>query len=210
MKKTIVVVFMLICAASFTFAGENQTSSYKIDADLANPGYQGLSYVNGIGGGEKIGFVVYIKDVDELRGLSMHFIWDGEKATKRSDSMEYIESDDVTINGLDIELSDEANILTTDASPLVDVDDAGHYAVTIAKKGGDAVASSDYGLAYYFVLKTSSDFTESDDLTVIVKLAAHNNDNKVIKDLYTNYFYVNQGVSVETKTWGEIKTKFKD
>jgi len=212
MKKTIVVVFMLIFAASLAFAGQNQLAFFQIDADLANTGYQGLSYINGIGGGEEIGFAVYIKNVDELRAISVDLTWDITKAAKRGDTGFMIEEDDVEINGLDeFAIEEQLNMLgpAADVAELVDVDEEGHFGVTIAKKGGDAISSEEFGLAYYIVLKTESTFSENDALTVTAKINALNNSGKV-KELGTRDFYVNMGVSVETKSWGEIKSKFKD
>ena len=209
MKKILVVVFMLICAASFAFAGQNQLAFYKIDADLATPSYQGLSNVTGIGAGEKVGFAVYVKNVDELRAISVDFTWDITKATMRSETGEMIEEDDIAINGLEeFAIEEEPSMLGT-VSALPDVDEDGHYGVTVSKLGGDAVSSEDFGLAYFFVLKTSTAFTESDDLTVTATINALNNGG-LVKELGTREFYVNKGVSVETKTWGEIKNKFKD
>jgi len=208
MKKIIVVVFLLIFAASFAFAGENQLAFFKIDADLATPSYQGLSYVNGIGAGEKVGFAVYVKNADELRAISVDFTWDNTKATLRSETGEMIDEDDFTMNGQDFSTDEELNVLGT-VSALPDVDEDGHYGVTVAKLGGDAVSSADFGLAYFFVLKTSTAFTESDDLTIAATINVLNNSG-LVKKLGTREFYVNKGVSVETKTWGEIKKKFKD
>ena len=209
MKKIIVVVFMLIFTASFAFAGQNQLAFFQIDADLANTGYQGLSYINGIGGGEEIGFAIYVKNVDELRAISVDLTWDITKAAKRSDTGDMIEEDDIEINGLDeFAIEEEINMLGT-VTPLVNVDEDGHYGVTISKLGGEAVSSEEFGLAYFVVLKTESTFSENDALTVTAKIDVLNNSGNV-KELGTRDFYVNMGVSVETKTWGEIKSKFKD
>lgn len=203
---------MLILVATFAFADKNPLAMFKIDADLATPGYQGLSYVNGIGASEEVGFTVYVKNIDELRAISVDFTWDNEKVTKRSATGLMIEADDVEINGLDeFGIEEEQNMLgsAADVAELVDVDEAGHLGVTIAKKGGDAVVTENFGLAYYFVARTSSSFTENDALTIAVKVNVLNNGG-IVKELGTRYFYVNSGVSVETKTWGEIKSKFKD
>jgi len=209
MKKIIVVVFMLILVATCAFAGKNPLAIFKIDADLATPGHQGLSYVNGIGASEQVGFAVYVKNVDELRAISVDFTWDNAKATMRGATGEMIEEDDIEINGLDeFAIEEEENMLGS-VSPLPDVDEDGHYGVTIAKLGGDAVATEDFGLSYFFVVRTVTAFTESDDLTVAAKINVYNNAGDK-KELGTRYFYVNRGVSVETKTLGEIKKMFKD
>lgn len=211
MKKNLAVIFVLIltlAVASFASAQENKLAFFKIDTDLATEGYQGGSVVTGIGGGEQVGFAVYVKNADQLRGFSVDFTWEAAKATYRSASGEMIEEDDVEINGLgEITLAEEDNMLGSVAG-VGEVKEDGHYKIDFAKLGGDAVASTEFGLVYLLVLKTVDGFTADDSFKVIAKISV-SNDVGVVKSLGERNFYVNGGVDVKTSTWGEVKSQFK-
>jgi len=210
MKKSLVAILALILAlsmATFAFAQENKIAFFDIDADLATAGFQGGRSVDGMGGGKRVGFAIYVKNVDELRGYTLDFTWDGAKATLASESGTTIDIDDRNVNGVDVILSED-NVLG-EVSGITVANEAGHYAEDFAKLGGDALESEDYGLIYCFVLKAESDFTTDDSFTITVKATVLNNEG-IVKDCGYREFYVNGTVDVKTSTWGEIKSQFKD
>ena len=210
MKKSLVAILALILAlsmATFAFAQNNKLAFFDIDADLSTAGFQGGKVVEGMGGGKRVGFALYMKNVDELRGYTLDFTWDGAKAEMASETGTMVDIDDRNVNGVDVILSED-NVLG-EVSGIVTVDEDGHYAEDFAKLGGDALASEEYGLIYCFVLKTASDFTTDDSFTITVKVNALNNDG-IVKDCGQREFYVNGSVDVKTSTWGEIKSQFKD
>jgi len=212
MRKSLVAIFVLVLAVSLTvtaFAQENKLAFFAIDSDLGTAGYQGGRVVDGIGGGKRVGFAIYVKNVDQLRSVVVDFTWDGEKAARSgSDSGFNIDLDDRNVNGVDVTASEE-NVLGSSVSGVGEVDEAGHYTITFAKLGGDAVATTDFGLVYCLILKTASDFTTDDSFAVTAKVSVLN-DAGIQKELGQADFYVNGAVDVKTSTWGEIKSQFRD
>jgi len=212
MKKCMSVIFVLalsLMMSSSGFAGENALAYFMIDSDLATVSYQeGGRIVRGIGGDEKVAFVIYVNNADELRTFAIDLTWDPAKAAMRGDSGIEIEEDDDTINGADITLAEEANVCGA-VSGIVEVDEDGHYVEVFSKMGGDPVVSDGYGLLYYMLLKTDSEFTTDDTFAVTVEVSVLN-DSGVENLLGQKDFYVNGGVDVKTRTWGEIKSQFKD
>jgi len=202
-----IVLTLSLMMATFAFAQQNKLAFFDIDADLGAAGFQGGRVVNDIGGGERAGFAIYVKNVDQLRTVSLDISWDGTKATRAGESGYGIDIDDRTVNGASITLS-EASAMG-DVSGIVNVNEAGHYAEDYAKLGGTAVATTDYGLVYCFVLRTVDGFTTDDSIAVTVKVKVLN-DAGIEKDLGQRDFYVNGAVDVKTSTWGEIKSQFKD
>jgi len=208
MKRSAVVIFVLILAfATTAIAQENKLAFFSIDSDLATAGFQGGRIVKDIGGGKRVGFAIYIKNEDQLRGFTVDFTWDPAKASFSGDSGPAIDLDDRNVNGVDVTLSEE-NVLGSVAG-VGEVSEDGHYKIDYAKLGGDAVASTDYGLLYLLVLKTDASFTTEDSFTITAKVSALN-DSGVLKPLGERDFYVNGAVDVKTSTWGEVKNQFKD
>ncbi|GAF80318.1 unnamed protein product, partial [marine sediment metagenome] len=173
-----------------TSAQVNEQAYFKIDTDIAAPGYQGKTSPCGIGANKNVGFAVYVKKFDQLRGFSVDFTWDGTKATF-SDvySGTEIVDDDIYINGQYITMAAEENILGSVTGILV-ADEEGHYTEDFAKLGGDAAASDEYGLIYFFVLKTGDSFLTTDRLVVTANITL-GNDSGVEKILGKRKFYVN-------------------
>ncbi len=208
MKRSAVVIFVLILAfASTALAQENKLAFFSLDSDLSAAGYQGGRIVEGIGGGQRFGFAVYVKNVDQLRGYSVDFTWDGAKAEMAGESGTSIDIDDRTVNGASVTLFED-NVLG-DVAGVGEVSESGHYSYDIAKLGGDAVATTEYGLVFVFVGKTATDFTTEDSFTVTASITALN-DSGVSKPMGEIDFYVNGSVDVQTSTWGEVKNQFKD
>ena len=210
MKKSLVVFFVLVLSllvATLAVAQQNKLAYFKIDSDVGTTGFQGGSIVEDIGGGERVGFAIYVKNVDQLRGFTVDFTWDAAKADFSGDSGPAIDLDERKVNGAEVTLS-EASVLESVAG-VGEVDEAGHYAIDYAKLGGDAVATTDYGLVYLLVLKTATGFTTSDSFAVTAKIAVLN-DGGIRKEVGVRSFYVNGVVDVKTSTWGEIKNQFKD
>ena len=210
MKKTFAVIFVVILSAVLSTAALAQNNSlafFKIDADLNTTGFQGGQSAKDIGATERVGFAVYVKNVDQMRTYIVDFTWDGGKATFNSDSGENVDLEERTVNGESCTLS-ETNVLGS-VSSLGEVNEAGHYTITSAKLGGDAASTTDYGLVYCLVLKTSATFSASDNFEIKAHIKVLN-DTGVEKDLGERTFYVNSSVDVQTSTWGEIKNQFKD
>ena len=63
MKKIVVVFFVLVLSllmATLAFAQGNKLAYFKIDSDVGTAGFQGGSIVEDIGGGERVGFAVFV------------------------------------------------------------------------------------------------------------------------------------------------------
>ena len=214
MRKRLIVFFVLACAVMLASVGNAQNNNqavFGIDSDLTAVGLQGGRVVRGIGPSTDVGFAVYVKNVDAFFGYMIDITWDGTKASLRDrDSGTEIFEDTVSINGADnVALAAEGNILGSDILSIGEVNETSHYSNQYAKQGGEAVASSDYGLLYILVLRTAATFTTDDRFAVTVKLTAANKE-AVAKDLGELTFYVNGGVDVKSSTWGEIKKQYKD
>jgi hypothetical protein len=207
MKRCCVAFFVLILAlsmATMAAAQENKLAFFDIDSDIATAGFQGGKVIDGIGGGKRVGFAIYVKNVDQLQGASLDVTWDGTKAEKAGETGPDISIDDREVNGADVTAS-ETNALGSILSIPI-ADEAGHFAVDFT---GTALESSDYGLLYAVVLRTDADFTTNDNITVTVKVTVVNSTG-VQKELGSREFYVNGTVDVKTSSWGEIKNQFKD
>ncbi|MCD6308492.1 MAG: hypothetical protein J7M24_05800 [Candidatus Latescibacteria bacterium] len=208
MKRSAFVIFVLVLAfATAAIAQENKLAFFSIDSDLATAGFQGGRIVKDIGGGSRVGFAIYVKNADQLRGYTVDFTWDAAKASFASDSGPSIDLDERKVNGVEVTLSED-NVLESVAG-VGEVNEDGHYKIDYAKLGGDALASTEYGLVYLLVLKTDAGFTTEDSFTITAKVSALN-DGGVKKPLGERDFYVNGAVDVKTSTWGEVKNQFKD
>ena len=215
MKKTLSVIFLIslaVLVSSPVFAQSiNGQSIFMIDTDLATAGYQGAVAPTGIGAGQMVGFGIYVNKVDALKSFNIDMTWDGTLASMDNDSEVEIEEDDVNINGADITLADDANILVSVSMGPGEIDEDGHYYAAYGKFSGDAVAQEAFGLLYYFVLETSDSFSADDALVVTAKVTIGSGGQEAPRYLGQRYFYVNSGpVDVQESTGGEIKSQFKD
>jgi hypothetical protein len=208
-------VLILFCAALIfvsvsagAFAQQNNLAFFMIDSNVDEAGFQGGSLATGIGPDQLVGFTVYVKNTDQLRGFEIDVTWEGAKATWRSTSGPSTESDDINMNGADISLPDEENVLGS-VSGLGEVKEDGHYYINYAKLGGNAVATSEYGMLFFVMLKTAATFTTDQDLMVTAAVTALN-DGGIKKYLGVRTLYVNGETDVKSSTWGEIKSQFKD
>jgi len=210
MKRCCVAFFVLILAlsmATMASAQENKLAFFGIDSDVNTADFQGGSSVSGIDGGDRVGMAIYVKNADQLRGFTVKFMWDATKGAMTSDSGPAIELDERTVNGVESTLTED-NALGS-VSGLGEVDADGSYEITYSKLGGDALASTDYSLVYFLVLKADATFTTGDAFTITAEVTALN-DQGIKKSLGSREFYVNGGVDVQTSSWGEIKSQFKD
>ena len=212
MKRVLITfcaALILVSVSAGAFAQQNDIAFFMIDPVVGEAGYQGGSVATGIGASQLVGVTVYVKNTDQLRGFEIDVTWDGSKAAWRSASGTMTESDAINMNGADINLPDEANVLGS-VSGLGEVKEDGHYYISYAKLGGDAVASTDYGMLYFVMLKTTADFTTADSFDVDVAITALN-DGGAKKYLGVRTLYVNGAATdVKSSTWGEIKSQFKD
>lgn len=214
MKKVAVAILaltMCLMMATFASAQQNKLAFFDIDSNLSTAGYQGGRVITGIGANARVGMAIYVKNEDQLRTIIVDFTWDSAKAAFNTDSGFGIELEERNVNGETVTLS-EANVMTGDGSSVSgvgEVNEAGHYSITFAKLGGSAIASTEYGLVYLLVLRTTATFTTDTNLVVTASIKALN-DAGIEKDLGTRDFYVNGGVDVKTSSWGEIKSQFKE
>jgi len=214
MKKSFAVIFILVLTmalSSVSFAG-NEQASFWIDTDLANAGYPGglsPAPVNGVGGGEYIGFAVFVYYVENFNAVSIELNWDSAKAEYDAKSGTAITSESIKINGADVTTAAEINTLPGSITGLGEVIQPGSYLNNYAVLGGSASPGQTWGFVYYGVLKTSASFTTSDILGITVKVTV--GDAGVESDLGSKTLTVNETtVDVETKTWGEVKSQLKD
>ena len=215
MKKVLYVIFVIslsIFVSTAVFAESlNGRSIFMIDTDLAQAGYQGFTSPTGIEAGQYVGFAIYVGRVDVLKSFNVDMTWDADMASRYKDSGALIEEDDVTINGEEISLPEEANMLGDVTMGPGEVKEDGHYYAAYGKFTGDAVAQEDFGLLYYFVLKTSDSFSTSKALIVTAKVTIGSGGAEAPRYIGQRYFYVNSaGTDVQDSTWGEIKNQFKD
>jgi len=212
MKHALILLcaaLMIVSVSAGAFAQGNDTAFFMIDPNVGETGYNGGSFVTGIGAGEYVGFAVYVKNTDQLRGFEIDVTWDGAMATWRSDSGPIIETDTVVFNGEETTLPDEANVLGS-VTGLGEIKETGHYYINYSKLGGTAVATTDYGFLYFVMLKTATTFTTNDSFTVTANIIGLN-DSGVRKDMGNRTFYVNgTAPGVQSTTWGHIKSQFKD
>lgn len=217
MKKTFVVIFMillgvLVAAPAFAQTA-NGSAVFMIDTYLEQAGYQNDGFlVNGIGASQTVGFGIFVRNVNPVRSFNIDVTWDGNLADLSTKSATSIAADDVTINGNAITLGETANLLGDPTKGPGEVKETGHYYGAYAKFGGDEVVSVDYGLLYFFALKTKATFLTSDKLAVAVKTTIGWTTGGVgSRYLGQRYFYVNPGiVDVKNSSWGKIKSQFKD
>lgn len=216
MKKTFAVIFMIlmgvIVSAPAFAADTNGSAIFKIDTNLAQAGFQGDDLkVNGIGASQTVGFGIFVKDVNPIRSFNIDVTWDGALADISTKCATSIAADDITINGSAITLGETANLLGDPTKGPGEVKETGHYYGSYAKFGGDEVVSTDYGLLYFFALKTKATFV-SEKMAVAVKTTIGWTTGGVgSRYLGQRYFYVNPGVvDVKNSSWGKIKSQFKD
>lgn len=217
MKKTFVVIFMILLGvfvSSPVFAqATNGSAVFMIDTNLETAGYQSVDVpVNAIGASQTVGFGIFVGKVNPVRSFNIDVTWDGALADLSTKSATSIAADDVTINGKAITLGETANMLGDPTKGPGEVKETGHYYGAYAKFGGDEVVSVDYGLLYFFALKTKATFTATDKLAVAVKTTIGWTTGGVgSRYLGQRYFYVNPGiVDVKNSSWGKIKSQFKD
>lgn len=217
MKKTFAVIFMillgvLIAAPSFAQT-TNGTAVFKIDTNLEQAGFQGDDMkVAGIGANQTVGFGIFVGLVNPIRSFNIDVTWDGALADISTKCATSIAADDVTINGKAMTLGETANMLGDPTKGPGEVKETGHYYGSYAKFGGDEVVSADYGLLYFFALKTKATFKDVDKLAVSVKTTIGWTTGGVgSRYLGQRYFYVTGLVDdVKNSSWGKIKSQFKD
>jgi len=218
MKKLLFVIFILFLSSTLaTAAVVNEMAQFRIDTDLTQAGYQTSDPVKGVAPGELVGFAIYVNNVQTFRSFVIDVTWDSANATIASSGefppAELLEGiDNIKINGKEINVAAENNILGEPTQGPGEVKDAGHYYVNFEKYGTDEVSIdvNSWGLIYFMALKLSD---TAKDLAVTVKTtigtAEEEGSQRYLGQLQ---FYVNKGdpVDVKESTWGEIKRKFKD
>ena len=210
MKK--ISVFICILFLSVFFAGtvfaENENAYFLLDTDLANAGYQGMGEVMDVGGKAQVGFAIYAKNWTNSAGLTVKFEWDGTKAEFRATkSMTSMVDDDMTINGAEITLAEEHNILAGSPIEAGTEDKEGFFTSSYATTEDPSTAAE--GLIYLAVFRTVDTFKITDALTIKASVTVSDKDGNE-RFLGTRYFHVNVSVGVEEATWGEVKKQYKD
>jgi len=212
MKKisaVICIIFLSLLFVNTVFAQNNANAYFLVDTDLVTEGYQGMSEVMEIGGKARVGFALYAKQWENSKGFTVTFEWDATKAEFRSgDSAAEMVDDDMTVNGAEITLAEEANILAASLIEAGKRDEEGFFTNSYAQQGGDASTAAE-GLIYLAVFRTLETFQPSDALTVKASVTVADEVGNT-RFLGTRYFHVNMSVDVKNATWKEVKEQFKD
>lgn len=210
MKKISVVfciLFLSVFIAGTVFA-ENENAYFLLDTDVATAGYQGLGEVLDIGSRQQVGFAIHGINLTSVAGITVKFEWDGTKADFRANSsMTSMIDDDMNINGADVILAEEDNIIPGSPIKAGVVDSEGFHTSSYA--GTSGAGSADEALLFLAVFRTVDGFTAEDTVTITVSVTVADADGKE-RFLGTRYFQVNTAVSVEDATWGEVKKQYKD
>lgn len=210
MKKISVVfciLFLSVFIAGTVFA-ENENAYFLLDTDVATAGYQGLGEVLDIGSRQQVGFAIHGINLTSVAGITVKFEWDGTKADFRANSsMTSMIDDDMNINGADVILAEEDNIIPGSPIKAGVVDSEGFHTSSYA--GTSGAGSADEALLFLAVFRTVDGFTAEDTVTITVSVTVADADGKE-RFLGTRYFHVNTAVSVEDATWGEVKKQYKD
>jgi len=210
MKKISVVfciLFLSTIIAGSVFA-ENENAYFMLDTDVATEGYQGLADVVDIGSRQQVGFAIHAINTTSVSGITVKFEWEGTKAEFRGNSsMVNMVDDDMNINGADIVLAEEHNILNGSPIEAGVVDTEGFYTASYASTEGASTAAE--GLMFLAVFRTADGFEKTDSFTINASVTVADADGNE-RFLGTRYFHVNIPVSVEDATWGEVKQQYKD
>ena len=215
MQKSFAVIFTLvltIALSSVSFAGSNDQASFWIDTNLATAGYPGglsPAPVNGVGGGEYVGFAIFVYNAQQFNALKVELSWDSAKAEYDAKSGTAISSESIKINGATITTAAETNTLPGNIMSLGENIQAGSYLNNYAILGGNGSVIMDWGFVYYGVLKTKATFTANDMLEITIKMSVA--DAGVETKMGEKTLTINEtSVDVETKTWGEVKSQLKE
>jgi hypothetical protein len=221
MKKFAVIFVLAISLSSLAFAGDNSLAFVRVDSDFATSGFQGGPVFMEIDPNQFVGFEIFGKNFDDVKGMKIDITWSGDTQAITSGEagfgqqtcdykVQAIPDGFNTINEVPTGLAAETGIFT--AAPLIITvaDVAGQYRVDIASQDATPAASSDYAMLYCAIFKTPATFSTSTGLVFTVKVTLVNEAN-VEKNLFPVYFYINTlYTDVKTKSWGEIKNQFKD
>jgi len=221
MKKFAVIFVLAVSLSSLVFAGDNQLAFIRLDSDFATSGYQGGPVYQNIGPNQYVGFEIFGKNFDDVKGMKIDITWSGDTQAFTSNEASFgqvscdykvqaIPAGFNTVNGVATALAAESGIFTVAPLQIGVADVAGHFRMDVASQDELPAASSDYAMLYCAIFKTPANFTTSTGLVFTVKVTLVNNAN-VEKNLFPVYFYINTTYTdVKTKTWGEIKNQFKD
>lgn len=215
MRKICSVIFVISLAVlmSSPVLAINGQAYFTLDTDLTQAGRQEMIYPIGIGPDQYVGFAVYVHGAEALRGFNIDVTWDPTLAAFSTKSDVLVEEDDININGADITLGEELNVLEDPTKGPGEVKEDGHYYVAWAKFGGDDIVPTGEGLVYYFVLKTSETFSAELELPVTIKVTVGSTvGGTTSRYLGQRSFVVNRDITpdVKTSTWGNIKRQYKD
>jgi hypothetical protein len=149
---------------------DNLNAGFVVDADLADPGYQGPNLFSGIGDGKLCGFALYAKYWKNVRGFNLQFSWNPEKATFQSSlSSISIADNKMNINGKIITPVPEGNIFGGFLSSLGEQAASGFISRSYANLESVIPDSTD-GLIYIAVFKTAASFTFNDSLAIRINI----------------------------------------
>ncbi len=115
--------------------------------------------------------------------------------------------DDMNINGADVILAEEDNIIPGSPIKAGVVDSEGFHTSSYAGTAGPGAA--DEALIFLAVFRTVDGFTAEDTVTIAASVTVADADGNE-RFLGTRHFMVNTPVSVEDATWGEVKKQYKD
>jgi hypothetical protein len=209
--KKISVVFCILFLSVFiagTVLAENENAYFLLDTDLATAGHQGIGEVLEIGSRVQVGFSMHAMNWTNASGLTVKFEWDGTKAEYRgTKSALSMVDDDLDVNGAEIVLAEEDNILPGSPIEAGVVDSEGFFTASYASTSGASTAAE--GLIFMAIFRTVDGFSATDAVTIKASCTVAD-ENGNARFLGTRYFHVNTPVSVEDATWGEVKKQYKD
>ena len=209
--KKISVVFCILFLSVFvagTVLAENENAYFLLDTDVVTTGYQGMGDVMDIGSRQQVGFAIHAINTTNISGLTVKFEWDGTKAEFRGNSsMVSMIDDDMNINGADVVLAEEHNILNGSPIEAGVQDTEGFYTASYASTQGASKMTE--GLIFLAVFRTADGFETTDAVTIKASVTV-SDENGNARFLGTRHFHVNTPVSVEDATWGEVKKQYKD
>ena len=123
----ICILFLSVFIAGTVFA-ENENAYFLLDTEVTTAGYQGLGEVMDIGSRQQVGFAIHALNLTNVAGITVKFEWEGTKAQFRANSsMTKMIDDDMNINGADVILAAEDNVLPGSPIEAGVVDTEGFY-----------------------------------------------------------------------------------
>ena len=151
----------------------NRNALFEIDTELGTAGYQTSDPLMNIGPDEAVGFGIYAGQWVTSKSFEISMLWNSTKGTfQKNDSYISTNGESISINGANITLPVERNILSETAGAVELVASSnlpGIFTATV-NRTITGVSLLDNGLLMLPVFKTSSTFGNGDSLSVKVDI----------------------------------------